>query len=323
MKMSEKNGNYAVSCYSEEDLSEMAVPVLKTAILTNGRYGMTYLVQLLIGDVEMKFRKPEHGSLETFGSLMNLSHSRVREFMCFLIRKGLLYQSAGDYPLVRASRKGLDFLQNPVALSTEEEKVFSGKTEMKLRYRLVQLRWEIAAEEKKSLLEIFSEPTLQHLCMAKPGSSLELLMVHGIGPWKERRYGHRILEVIKSFRKEEKKRAVTRVFKSVYRPTFQETKVLFEQGMDTSEIASRKGLKESTVKGHLEKLHLCGEIDIRAWIEKQVDRSTLHRAIRYFREAEDQSLRTAHEVLGLEMKTLHLCRLYMQPPAALKQFLVA
>lgn len=318
-----KSGNYAVSCYSEEDLSEMAVPVLKTAILTNGRYGMTYMVQLLVGDVEMKFRKPEHGSLETFGALIDQSRTRVKEFICFLIRKGLLYQSGGDYPLVRASRKGLDFLERPVAICRGEEKIFFGKTEIRLRFRLAELRERIASEEKKTLMAIFSETTLQHLCIAKPGSSGELLMVYGIGPWKEKRYGQRILEVIASFRNEEKKRAVTRMFKSVTKPTFQETKVLFEQGMDAPEIAQRKGLKESTVKEYLEKLHLCGEIDVRAWIEKQVDRSTLHRAIRYFREAEDQSLSTAHEVLGLEIQTLRLCRLYMQPPAVLKQFLAA
>jgi ATP-dependent DNA helicase RecQ len=323
METKQKNGSEAVGCPGDQNLTEMALCALKTAVLTEGRYGMGYLIQLLTGDIEMKFRKPEHGSLETFGSLMHLSRYQAKEFLCFLIRKGLLYQSTGEYPLVRTSRVGKDFLEKPDDLFHRGEKIFPGKPELRLRYRLYDLREKIAQEEGKASRAVFTETTLLHLCIARPGSEQELLQVYGIGPWKVKQYGTRILEVIQSFQNQEKMRAVSRVFKSVVRPTFQETKALFEQGMDSHDIARMKGIKESTVRGYLEKLHLCGEIDVRAWIEKQVDRNTLHRAIRYFREAEDKRLSTAHEVLGLEMETLRLCRLYLQPPAALKDILVA
>lgn len=323
METAEKNGREAVGIAGELNLTEMAVNVLKTAVLTDGRYGVTYLSQLLIGDVDMKFRRPEHGSLETFGTLMHLSFVEAKEFLCFLIRKGLLYQSAGDYPLVGVGRIGRHFLMEPKEEFLRGEKVFPSQLDMRLRYQLYHLREKIAQEIGKPSHVVFTETTLLHLCIAKPGSEQELLQVYGIGPWKVRQYGNRILEVILSFQKYEKVRSVSRVIKSVTRPTFQEIKALFYQGMDTPEIARMKGIKESTVRTYLEKLHLCGEIDVRPWIEKQVDRNTLHRAIRYFREAEDKRLSTAHEVLGLEIGTLRLCRLYLQPPAALKNFLAA
>lgn len=323
MVKTESNGGSVVGCPEGADLTAMTTAALKAAVLTNGRYGMNYLVQLLIGEVGIQYRKPEHGSLETNGSWNGMSRTRARELMCYLIRKGLLYQSMQEYPLIRISKMGREFLEKPYEINQGEEQIFPGKPEVRLRYKLMELREQIAQENNLPASAIFPETTLQHLCVAKPGSELELLQVYGIGPWKAKKYGSRILEVMESFRENEKVRAVTRVLKSVVRPTFQETKTLFQQGLDSGEIARTKGIKESTVRHYLEKLHLCGEIDLRTWIEKQVDRNTLHRAIRYFREAEDKRLSTAHEVLGLDYETLRLCRIYLQPPAALKQIIAA
>jgi hypothetical protein len=147
----------------------------------------------------------------------------------------------------------------------------------------------------------------------------ELLGVYGIGPWKLKRYGVQLQEVIQSFLEEEKLRAVTRMLKSVTRPTFQETKVLFEQGMEPTEIADFKGIKLRTVMNYLESLHLSGQIDLRNWIEKYVDRKTLHTAVQFFRDAHDNRIQVAHEVLGYDYDTLRLCRLYLSRKVALPQ----
>lgn len=317
MENPNKNGGKAIRSKEAENLEEMAVTLLKTSELTGNRYGMNYMIRLVTGDMEMQFRKPEHGSIETFGLMREMHGARVRELICYLVRKGLMYQTSGDYPVVRISQKGREYLENPVQLGSAEEKVTPGKPERRLLLHLRMLREEISKEENKSLTDVFTEATLQHLCMAKPKSESELLLIYGIGPWKSKKYGARILEVIHSFREGEKSRAVTRVLKAVTRPTYQETRVLFLQGLDAVDIATRKGVKISTVRGYLERLHLSGQIDVRAWIEKQVDRKTLHRAVQFFREATDNRLRTAHDVLGLDLVTLRLCRLYLQPPAAL------
>lgn len=314
------NDEAVVEGKNTEHVTEAAVSVLKTVSQTGSRYGMRYILMLLRGDDQLSYRKPEHGSLDTLGNLQAWSVPEVRELICHLIVKGLLYQSMGEYPVVRMTASGTQYLERVAAGANEAVRIrFLRAGERNLYQQLQRHRTLLSEQEKKLPCEILSDASLYHLVQTKPLEADALLGVYGIGPWKMKRYGVQLLEMMKSFQEEEKSRAVTRMLKSVTRPTFQETKVLFEQGLEPEEIAQSKGIKLSTVMRYLEYLHLSGHINLRNWIEKYVDRKTLHSAVQFFRDAQDNRLQVAHEVLGYDYDTLRLCRLYLSRKIALPQ----
>jgi len=314
-----KSGEEAFCETGDTNLEEMVSSVLKTVSLTGGRYGKRYIIHLLICPEGLQFRKPWHGTIETIGALRSVYGYRVKGLVCYLIRKGMLSQSTGLYPLLRLTRRGREFLEQPVELAKPGERVLPEGSEYRLMYRLRLLREQLSIQLKLPLEDVLSDASLHHLVLTQPESKMQLLGIHGIGPWKLERFGDRILKVIGLFQEREKTRAVTRMLKTVTRPSLQQVKVLFEEGLDTEAIALRKGIRMTTVQGYLERLHMCGQIDLRPWIETRVDRKTLHRSAQFFREAADTRLRTAHEVLGLDLETLRLCRLYVQSPVALSK----
>jgi len=320
MYANKKNDESIVAERNAENVREAAISIMKTVTLTGSRYGVRYILMLVRGDDQVAYRRAEHGSLETLGALHTWSKPQVKELICHLIVKGLLYQSVGEFPVVRITQIGIQYLEMLQAGKVEEIRIrFFRNAEKALYQRLQSLRAQMAEQFQVMPSEILSDVSLYHLSQTKPMEANELLGVYGIGPWKLKRYGVQLQEVIQSFLEEEKLRAVTRMLKSVTRPTFQETKVLFEQGMEPTEIADFKGIKLRTVMNYLESLHLSGQIDLRNWIEKYVDRKTLHTAVQFFRDAHDNRIQVAHEVLGYDYDTLRLCRLYLSRKIALPQ----
>ena len=65
-------------------------------------------------------------------------------------------------------------------LSEEDEPLFQ---------KLSTLRLEIAREEKITPYMVFSDKTLIHMCILKPGSEEEMLIVSGVGRRKYVKYG--------------------------------------------------------------------------------------------------------------------------------------
>ena len=64
--------------------------------------------------------------------------------------------------------------------------------------RLRMLRSEIAREEKVPPYIVFSDKTLEHMCVVKPKNKSEMLTVTGVGEYKYEKYGERFLEIIAS-----------------------------------------------------------------------------------------------------------------------------
>ena len=63
--------------------------------------------------------------------------------------------------------------------------------------KLRALRAEIAREEKVPPYIVFSDKTLTHMCILKPGTKAEMLEVSGVGAFKYDKYGERFLECVK------------------------------------------------------------------------------------------------------------------------------
>ena len=73
-----------------------------------------------------------------------------------------------------------------------------GEQDETLFQRLRALRLEIAREEKIPPYMVFSDKTLIHMCILKPGNEEEMLNVTGVGRHKFEKYGKRFIDAVQN-----------------------------------------------------------------------------------------------------------------------------
>mgnify|MGYP003818246861 CR=1 FL=1 len=184
------NCSNCLANYETLDAAPQAAALL-TAILASGRhYGAARWRTAMRAD-------------ETFFSW---DERRIRELISFLLERGLLLQSSGDYPVLSVSDAGEDFVQSPEPLPL---KVLSAKKETRraaqgaegvdprLYAKLEKLRLEAARRAGVPAFVIFTNATLQEMCRRRPRTPEELLQVPGVGQAKVRHYGDEFLAVLR------------------------------------------------------------------------------------------------------------------------------
>ena len=141
-----------------------------------------------------------------------------------------------------------------------------------------------------------TQNTLLEIAKNIPQTKEELLNISGFGKKKYENFGTEILEITTEFcsayKIERQQKEITIEEKSEKKVnTFLATLELFRQGKNIEEIASERGLSQSTIEGHLAKLVGTGDIDI----YKIVNTDDLDILIPYFTDNKDIPLKDTFE----------------------------
>ena len=133
---------------------------------------------------------------------------------------------------------------------TEIEETRSWKRKIKIESngnlfeKLRTLRKQIADKNKVPPYIIFSDATLREMVRLMPKNDQDFLKVSGVGNEKLKRYGNDFLKVINE-----------QEHPKIFLPsTYEQTKKLWEDGLNIEQIAKIKGCVIGTVINHLEKL---------------------------------------------------------------------
>ena len=157
------------------------------------------------------------------------------------------------------------------------------------------LRLRLAAERRVPAYVIFSDATLQEMAYYLPQSRESLLRIYGVGKRKLEQLGEAFIEVISSYARQHDlaERGIPRVRSNrvpgvrsireykVLREgsTYQQTREMLEQGMSVEQVAKRRGLRESRIVYHLERLMEAGEeIDLRPMLPAPARVEAIRRA---------------------------------------------
>ena len=70
--------------------------------------------------------------------------------------------------------------------------------EHEIQKKMFRAQMEIAREEKIPPYMVFSDKTLIHMCILKPGNEEEMLNVTGVGRHKYEKYGKRFIDAVKN-----------------------------------------------------------------------------------------------------------------------------
>lgn len=207
-------------------MTEITIPVQKllSCILRTGqKYGMGYVVDVLLGSRQRRILDNGHEKLSTWGIGKELIKEDWYELTSCLIEYGYLKRTT-DYNVLILTQKAKDALQKrspitlPITLSKTKTEQPKDKSKEKIsapipkpkKYILATediegqrifsdlkaLRRRLAEDEDLPPYIIFADKTLVALAVEKPKTREALLDIHGIGSVKAERYGRSIIRII-------------------------------------------------------------------------------------------------------------------------------
>ena len=203
------------SGYEEADVTLEAQKILSCVYRLAQRrtaLGARMVSDILRGSEASKVVRSGYDTLSTYGIMKDSSSSQIRYITEGLEHMGYL-KTSGEYSVLvlTADAKrvltGGEKVMMKLPKKKKKEKhakltdgVYSFNSE--LFGRLKKLRTELAAEAGMPAYIIFTDTSLRDICVKLPQDEEELLDCSGIGRSKQKRYGRKVIEVVKGFLEE-------------------------------------------------------------------------------------------------------------------------
>ncbi len=190
----------------------VAAQKLMSAVLRTGsRFGAGHLIDILRGKATDRVKQWRHDRLPTFGVGADLDELAWRAVARQLVALGLLHADAERYGALAVTPEGRPVLRGESRLELRRARPQLAGSRRKETRRdadiagvdpglldaLRALRRELAQAQSVPAYVVFHDATLRELARLRPTSESELRGVTGIGEHKLKRYGARVLEVLR------------------------------------------------------------------------------------------------------------------------------
>ena len=263
-----------------EDGTTLAQKALSAVYRTGQRFGVTYVVDVLLGKEDERAVRNGHDRLSVFGIGKDQSAAQWKGLFRQLVAAGYLTGDDDGHgtlaltdrarPLLRGEDKFLMRLARVMPKKSKRESKASAKVaphDDALFQALRALRLKLAAAAKLPPYVVAQDRTLLELAEKRPASEAGLHDIMGLGASKIARYGKAFLETIASFKKHP-------LLSNRLSATVNQTLALHVQGQDAETIARERGLEIATVYGHFAEAIEAGLLEARAVLpldESEVD----------------------------------------------------
>ncbi len=197
------------------DATQAAQKALSTVYKTGQRFGVAYLINILVGKTDDRIENNNHQSITTFGIGKELSLQQWKTIFRQLIALGYLFIDSERFGALRLTETCRDIFNGSLTLelrriSKTSSTVSQSNTKSKvartiepgdedLWQALRALRIELAEEFSVPPFVIFHDSTLKEMVVEKPGTKEQMLLISGVGEQKLKRYGKQFLNKIESF----------------------------------------------------------------------------------------------------------------------------
>ena len=185
---------------------------LSAVFRTGQRFGMVYVVDVLMGKEDERIQRFGHDKQSTFGIGDKLSKNEWQNIFRQLVSQNLLMVDVNEHNGIKITEKGFLFLKKKDRVNfrklTEKQKSRKEKSPRKawikldnekdqtLYENLRTARQQMAKKRRVPAYVIFHDKTLIELAKAKPQSFDEMLDISGIGEAKLKKFGQTLLDVI-------------------------------------------------------------------------------------------------------------------------------
>lgn len=197
--------------------TQAAQMALSCVYRTGQRFGVTHLIDVLLGKNTDKIAQFQHQQLSTFGIGKSLSQQQWSSVFRQLVSAGYLETDMQAYGGIRLTEMSRPLLRGETEIWLRQDSESSSRRSTKaergarvkegyaeanedpLWHALKAKRSELAREQGVPPYVIFHDSTLLEILNQKPGSLTEMSMISGIGQAKLARYGDDFLQVLEDF----------------------------------------------------------------------------------------------------------------------------
>lgn len=280
------------------------------------RFGIDYVVNIILGKTNPQIQTYRHDKLKAFGSGLimemdaNFWNSLIRQMML----EGMIRKDIEEYGLLKITDKGRKFLKKPysiqVALNHRYEDVVdddddaaaqggTAVADPALFEMLKDLRRKVAKEKNLPPFVIFLENSLEDMAINYPTTLEELEKMQGVSKGKALRYGRKFVDLIAKYVEEND---ITKpddfIMKSVVNKSGM--KVFIIQNIDKKipleTIARNKGLNLPDLLVEMETIVASGtKLNLDYILEQELDEYEQEDIFDYFRSCSDDNMENAYE----------------------------
>ncbi len=190
------------------DAKIVAQKILSCVFRVQERFGVNYVVDILLGAKTQIVLQRGHDKLSTYGLLKEIPKAQLRDWIYQLIGQGSLELEGTEYPILKlnAYSKSILFGDGQPRLirtvsATKERKQSAtsdavAHADMGLFEKLKTLRRKLAGEQNVPPFIIFSDNVLYEMSAQRPSTLDGMLNVSGIGNAKLNTYGQSFLDAV-------------------------------------------------------------------------------------------------------------------------------
>lgn len=221
---------------------------------TEQRFGVNYLIDVLLGKLTERIKNFRHDNQSTFGIGKQLDEKQWRSVFRQLVANGYVavdFEGYGAFKLTEKCRPVLrgeqtlmlrkDIAPEKGRLKKGEKRQLAQGADNMLWEALRTKRREIADEQDVPSFVIFHDATLMAMMDENPGNLQEMRVISGIGEKKLALYGEQFLQVLHTFSEIETDLTDTEA----------ETVTLFKSGNTIEQIAQQRELTIDIIYNHL------------------------------------------------------------------------
>ncbi len=239
------------------DGTEAARMALSCVYRTGQRFGVNYVIDVLLGKEHERIKQFGHYRLSTYGIGKALDTNQWRSVFRQLVARGLLNTDIEGYGALKLTNACRPVLKGEQQLSLRKDRKpektsrtrkthhFVHEEQKALWEALRSKRTELASEQGVPPYVIFHDATLMEFTDRRPLNEEQMGRISGVGERKLAQYGEAFLDVIREFEEGEGGTAGSTS------DTLFETLQLFHMGMTVEQVASQRNLKPSTIYAHL------------------------------------------------------------------------
>lgn len=189
-----------------------AQKILSAIKRTGERFGVTHIVDILLGNKTENIKKYSHDKLKTFNIGSDKDKSTWQSIIRQLFSSGHINIDIENYGALKILKTGNDILFNAYKFERRKEVLSPKLNTVKknvtlndineddeiLYNKLKELRFEYAKKLKLPAYVIFPDKTLIEMAKYKPTSSEELEKIFGVGKAKLKKFGKNFINIISS-----------------------------------------------------------------------------------------------------------------------------
>ncbi|MGL6106791.1 DNA helicase RecQ [Romboutsia sp.] len=203
-----KDCNNCSNCLNEGEVVDKtldAQKVISCIARMKRAYGVTMIIDVLRGSKNKKVLELNFDLITTYGIMKNYSNEELKNFINTLVSHGFLdvvenVGYKGSYPTIVLNQQSMKVIKNEIKVEFKEVNVTKSLyVENELYEKLIELRSQIAREEKIAPYMVFGDATLKSIAINFATNKDEMLAISGIGEIKYQKYGSEFEEIVKEY----------------------------------------------------------------------------------------------------------------------------